>query len=326
MISLDKARMAEDVLLNQQSMGKTKDEAVATAAGQLGVKIETVHRYLRMLKEYGQHNVEVVQPRFVRSDLGSNFNGLAMRVMAIGDSHSTPDLPSDRFYHLGCHARKTKPDVILHIGDFASFDSLSTYDANDTMKGQLKPTYQEDLEALDRDMEAFNAGKGSWEPKLRHCTLGNHENRVYRQANARPELYGLLLQAMLDKFEKYGWSVSEYGKVFYLQGVGFTHVPFNEMGQPYGGKTAEQRAANDSVHDLVFGHSHRYRVIHNAKIGGQSVTVLNLGCTMPQGYVADYAKHSATGWTYGVVDLELKDGKIADHQRTSMDKLEELYG
>ena len=49
------------------------------------------------------------------------------KVLVIGDTHDSPDIPKDRFYWIGKHIKNTKPDYVVQIGDFGSFDSLSFF-------------------------------------------------------------------------------------------------------------------------------------------------------------------------------------------------------
>lgn len=72
--------------------------------------------------------------------------------------------------------------------------------------------------------------------------------------------------------------------------------------------------ARDALHDVVFGHTHKRTDKAFPKMGAQRITVINLGCSLPEGHVEDYAKHSLTGWSYGVYLLDIKDGRL--HQST----------
>ena len=49
------------------------------------------------------------------------------KVLVIGDIHDSPKIPQDRLTWIGKYAKKTKPDYIIQIGDFGSFDSLSFF-------------------------------------------------------------------------------------------------------------------------------------------------------------------------------------------------------
>ena len=61
-------------------------------------------------------------------------------------------------------------------------------------------------------------------------------------------------------------------------------------------------------------------------MGSQFVTIINLGTSLPTGHVEEYAKHTLTGWSYGVYDIYIKDGKIDERSWIPMDNLIERYG
>jgi len=49
-------------------------------------------------------------------------------LLIIGDPHAHPDYDNKRFTALGKYILKTKPDIIVCLGDFADMPSLSSYD------------------------------------------------------------------------------------------------------------------------------------------------------------------------------------------------------
>ena len=52
--------------------------------------------------------------------------------------------------------------------------------------------------------------------------------------------------------------------------------------------------------------------------------ILNIGCALPEGHIENYAKHSLTGWTYQIVEIDIWDNNIMEVQNISMKKLKEL--
>jgi hypothetical protein len=53
--------------------------------------------------------------------------------------------------------------------------------------------------------------------------------------------------------------------------------------------------------------------------------MVEVGCAMLWGEVEDYAKHSMTGWWYGVVPMTVQGGVITDLAFTSMPYLRSRY-
>jgi len=214
----------------------------------------------------------------------------------------------DRFRWIGKDVKKEKPDVLWVAGDFDSFDSVGTHDANSSLKGRRKPTLDDELDASQRahDVLASSAG-GGFEKRY---SRGNHEFRLERYVNDNPEMDGTV-KTQHDHILGYmEWKTYEYGEICYVDRVGFTHMPFTIMGRPYGGKTANYRIAADSSCDLVYGHDHRANVSRIPRIGGGHNTAVGVGCSLPWGYVEPYAKHATTGWWWGVVVLDIRKGKI----------------
>lgn len=268
---------------------------------------------------------DAVRPRFtIRTDNACRSE--AIKVLVIGDAHDSPHIPDkSRFEWIGSHINASKPDVVVQIGDFASIDSLNTHEANHTAKGRKKPTFSEDMISFNLALQALSS-KLNYHPEL-HCTLGNHERRIWSFQDEHPEMSEDMQFRLFEIFERYKWSVSPYGMITYYGGVGYVHAALNSLGKTYGGKNAEATIANESVHDLSVGHSHRERPWRAAKIGGNNYVVVdNVGCALPDGHIEPYAHHALNGWAYGVVEQIVRHNHIQDRNWISMERLGELYG
>jgi hypothetical protein len=247
-------------------------------------------------------------------------------VLAIGDMHDSPKLNKKRFLWCGRAAGEMSVDRIVQIGDIMSVDSLCRMDANDSLKGKDKPSFEADIQSGHEALSAFDRGLNGFKVD-KHLTLGNHEERSLSFTNRTPEVAGLLTGMVDNLFMSHGWTYSPYGLVHFIGSVGFVHAPLNIMGKPYGGKTALQRVANDVVHDLVYGHTHKGGETHCSKIGtNQKVTVVDLGCALPQGHIEHYVGHATSGWRYGVNLIKIRDGRIASVSFTTMTEMEERFG
>ena len=160
----------------------------------------------------------------------------------------------------------------------------------------------------------------------RHCTFGNHEQRVYKFEENIPEIAGMMRKELHNSFTLRSWNFSPYGGFKKIAGVSFTHCPLNIMGKEYGGKNCEIQIANDATNDIVFGHTHKYRDWKAPKIGDRNfVRIVNVGCALPFGHVEEYAKLNLTGWSWGIVELGIWDNHIQEVNSISMQTLEELY-
>lgn len=248
------------------------------------------------------------------------------RVLAIGDCHDGPTLPDKtRFYAMGKYAKDNEVDQIIQIGDFASVDSLNRFDGNETLKGKEKPSFGQDMQSFQEAIRAFHKGLDGYDvPK--HVTLGNHEDRIWSYTNKNPEIVNMLDQILFATMDDYGWTYSPYGEFYFIGDVGFTHAPLNTMGKAYGGMQSENSIARDAMHDIVYGHTHKRLDKTFPKIGNQFVNIINLGTSLPEGHIEEYARHTLTGWSYGVYDIQIKDGKIYETNWLPIGKLMKDYG
>ncbi len=247
------------------------------------------------------------------------------KVLVIGDTHDSPHIKQNRFTWIGKYIKDTKPDYVIHIGDFASFDSLSYFQKNSSISGKLKDAYMVDIESMRYAFKLLDKAIGNYKvPK--HITMGNHEKRVHKFEENCPEIQGMMKQELYKAYKDYGWTWSEYGEFKFIADVAFTHCPLNIMGKEYGGKNGELQIANDTCHDIVFGHTHKFRDWKSPKIGNKKfVRVLNVGCALPNGHVEEYAKLNMTGWSWGIVELGIWDQHIQESKFVSMDRLEREY-
>jgi len=263
------------------------------------------------------------KPRFtVRQDGGASSEKI--RVVCIGDAHDSPAIPDkSRFEYIGHYINETKPDIVIQIGDFATLDSLNSHVGNETYGGKAKPTFMADMVSFNEALDAMQIDKGI----EKHCTLGNHERRLYLFEDRAPEAYGMMQFELQKVFERHSWTFSPYGVPYVVGGVSFVHAALNSMGKTYGGKNAENTIANDAIGDWVIGHSHRERMHRAAKLGANNyVKIINVGCALPDGFIEDYAQHTLTGWSWGIADMTIQRGHVADYSFVSMERLGERYG
>ena len=146
---------------------------------------------------------------------------------------------------LGAYIIDKRPEVIVHIGDHADMESLSSYDKGkgsaegkrvqidieasiEGMNRILKPLYELQQE------ESVEYGRVLYKPKMVIC-LGNHEERIMRHVNENPELQGFLSYDNL-MYKEMGWEVGDFLEPIIINGVTYCHYMPNPMsGRPFGG-------------------------------------------------------------------------------------------
>lgn len=257
------------------------------------------------------------------------YEGEPTRVLVIPDRHNDPRHPHrlDVTTWIARFGSEIRPPVVIDLGDSITMDSCSRYDRNDTLKGKHKPGIKADLDNHLAMLQAFERGRApDWKPKLIR-TRGNHEQRLFDFENQHPENEGTHTHRYAQDLLQFGWRERPFGEIVYVNGTGFTHAPFNGMGKPMGGKTAVHRAGALLCESLVHGHTHSMEVHHSQKLGPtDKITVIQAGCALPDGEVEHYAAHNPTGWTHGVMVLEVLNGAILDMTWVSMRTLRLKYG
>lgn len=247
------------------------------------------------------------------------------RIFVFSDTHVSPELETDHLHWIAQWIKEGNPDFVVCNGDFGDFNSLNTHDPNDTQKGRLKPSIKEDLKHFDMCVQIITEKAGRSD--IVFCE-GNHEGkRIRRFENSNPEMHEFIMDAYLATFKRHHWRYVPFGRYYNIEGVDFTHAPINDRGQPAGGKNALRNIAMYSVRDVVFSHTHKHGFVREGKYGmNEWTTVVNTGCSMPIGYISEYAIDGMSGaWSHCVVELVIQDGKIRDLSFVSMETLKERY-
>lgn len=162
----------------------------------------------------------------------------------IPDSQVRPGVCLEYLRWIGEYIVRKKPDVIVHAGDFADMESLSTYDKG--KKSAEGKRVQADIDVAIFGMatllgplkrlqdEQRASGVEVYSPRL-VLTLGNHEARIDRHVEANPELHGFLSIASLE-YEKFGWEVVPFLTPINIGGINYCHYFPNVMtGKPLSG-------------------------------------------------------------------------------------------
>lgn len=233
------------------------------------------------------------------------------KILVIGDAHARPDQDNTRFDALGRFIVDKRPDVVVSIGDWADMPSLCHYD-----KGQRAAEgrrYQDDvytsLYALESTMRPVRDAYRRSKKKLPefYITLGNHENRCDRAANAQPELYGKLSSNDLG-FKEQGWKVVPFLQPIVLEGICFQHyLPSGPMGRPTAGVNHARTLIMKAMMSTVVGHSHLRDFYETTRADGTKMFGLVVGCYDEGEH--EYAKATQSQWWSGLCMIhEAHDG------------------
>lgn len=238
-------------------------------------------------------------------------------ILLIPDAHATPDHHNDRFKLIGNLAVERQPEYIVCIGDFADMPSLSTYDKG-TKKFEGR-RYKKDIAAtLDAQEKMFAPiieynkkqkanHKSRYKPKL-IMTIGNHENRINRAANAQAELDGVISIDDLG-YKKFGWKVYPFLEPVIVEGIAFQHYfTSGVMGRPIGGKNQASRLLTEQHMSCIQGHTHTRDMAEQITASGKRITGLVCGCYLDVDQYEDYAGPANAMWWKGLVMLNDVNG------------------
>jgi hypothetical protein len=249
-------------------------------------------------------------------------DGDPVLVCVIGDAHDSPHLPNkERFYWLGRFAAEHNVDWVVSVGDWMTMDCFSSFNDRATFEGFSKPTFEQELASFHASQKEFQRGLGKLKPR-KLITFGNHEHRAWRYDNFHPD--GISHAHMVEEaFLQWGWRTSMYGEYRFIDGVGFTHIPFNGRGKPL----AQGQHANKAMCDTIHGDDHRATQITEHKSGPfRTPTVYSAATALPNGFIEGFANKGGGTWRSGVCLAKIWGGAVRSWCFEEMSLLEHKYG
>ena len=253
-----------------------------------------------------------------------------MRIMVIGDSHCKPGVSNARYTWVGRMAVDYKPDVIVDIGDWASMDSLCSYDKG--KKDFEGRRYKTDIAcALDArnkfqaPIDEYNRKqkKKAYKPRKIAC-IGNHEIRITKAMMFTPELDGVI---SLDDLQlaKLGWEQVNFLESIEVENILFTHYVKNKGAAltAVSGKYHAAKLLALKHQSVVVGHSHNFNYSMDVLNNGTKIIGLVVGSYFE--HHEDYAGEDNKGWWKGINILNnVKNGNF-DLEQVSMEEIKRRY-
>jgi predicted phosphodiesterase len=245
-----------------------------------------------------------------------------LTILTIGDAHASPSHSNRRFTWLGRMIADVKPDVVLDIGDFGSFDSLSWFDKG--KKAFEGRRYRKDVDAVNDALAKMHEGMGKFKPKRLVHIGGNHDDERIQKAVAQaPELDGMLSVDDMD-FRARGWDVVPFLKPLAIGGVRFRHyVPKLGLRKAHSGDYALYHIMKQEHASCVVGHSHRlqYATITG---GGKRFVSASVGCYFEHDEPWATEDDNASFWR-GICILRNVRGGLFDMETVEMGRIRSLY-
>lgn len=209
---------------------------------------------------------------------------MSRKHLIIPDTQVKPGVRTDYLDWIGRYIVDKKPDVIVHIGDFADMPSLSSYDVG---KKQFEGRrYRDDVQASIAGMERLFAPINDYNAKAKRnhekrytptlvLTLGNHEQRIVRATEDDPKLDGTISISDLH-YEDFGWQVYPYLEPVVIDGIAYCHYFVTGiMGRPV--SSARQLLLKKHM-SCTMGHVQQWDLATERRGDGGTITGLFAGC------------------------------------------------
>jgi len=209
---------------------------------------------------------------------------MSKRIMVIPDTQVRPDVDFSYLSFIGKYAVEMRPDIIVHLGDFADMPSLSSHDrpGSKTMEGlRYKADVQSAKDAMsiltapifEEQQRLINNHKPRWNPRL-VMLYGNHENRINRAIHNDPKLEGLISLEDLE-YAKYGWETIPFLEPVIIEGIAFCHYFVSGvMGNPC---TTAKSLLTKHHQSCIAGHQQGRDIAYGKRADGLEMTSIICG-------------------------------------------------
>ncbi len=253
-----------------------------------------------------------------------------MRHLVIPDTQCKPGNSFDHLEWAGKYAVKTKPDVIVHLGDHWDMSSLSVYDiGKKSFEGR---TYSDDVKAgndalsvfmkpiVDEQKRQHENKKKVWKPK-KIFLIGNHEYRIDRAIDSDRKLDGLIGYKDFN-LKKYGWEVHNFLDVAIVNGIAYSHYfTSGVMGRPVSSPHLMLQKKHMSC---IMGHVQDRGISYSKKADGSSITGLFAGIFYQ--HDEEYLNPQTNGSWSGIWMLNEVNNGSFDEMPVSINYLRKQYG
>ena len=256
---------------------------------------------------------------------------MSKRIMVIPDTQVRPEVDPTFLSYIGQYAAEMKPDIIVHLGDFADMPSLSSHDrpGSKSMEGLR---YKADIKSAKDAMEVLMTPiweeqarlkanhRPRWNPVL-VMLYGNHENRINRAIHNDPKLEGLISLNDLE-YESYGWQTVPFLEPIVIEGIAFCHYFVSGiMGNPC---TTARALLTKHHQSCIAGHQQGRDIAYGKRADGTEMTAIICGSCYE--HDEHYLNHQTNNHWRGLYILhDVKDGSF-DEMPVSLRYLRRKYG
>ncbi len=254
-------------------------------------------------------------------DLGIKVPKLGLKIAVIPDVQAMPGVPMDHLSACGKYLAEKRPDVIVCIGDFGDFPSLSQFG-----RGKMEfegRRFKKDLAAFHQGMELLMtplAKARGYKPYL-EFTDGNHESHIERAVNEDARLEGMMSLDDL-KLKDYGWREHAFLQPISIGGVAFCHYfPSGVMGRPI---TTAPELLRKLHMSAVAGHQQGREIAFGRRADGGHMTAIICGSFYQHSY-SYLSPFTNAHWRGMFMMHEVRDGAF-DEMFVSINFLKRKFG
>lgn len=243
-----------------------------------------------------------------------------LKIAVLPDVQAMPGVPLDHLTWAGKYIAAKRPDVIVCIGDFGDFPSLSRFERGTIVFEGRR--YRNDLSAFHQAMTLFVdpiAAEKGYSPRM-IFTEGNHEGHIERAVHDDPRLEGMLSREDL-KLADYGWDAYPFLQPVSIAGVAFAHYfPSGIMGKPVSSAPALLR----KLHMSAFaGHLPGREIAYSRRADGSNMTAIISG-SFYQHTMEFLSPFTNAHWRGMYMLHEVKDGSF-DEMAVSLNFLKRRF-
>lgn len=271
-------------------------------------------KYWRTVKGAGPRPSQL--PIGIVQDLGIKVPRDGLKIAVLPDAQVMAGVPMEHLTAYGKYIAAKRPDVIVCIGDFGDFPSLSHFERGTiSFEGRR---YAKDKNAFHQGMQLFLdpiRREPGYNPFM-EFTLGNHEDHIRRAVSEDPKLEGLMSIEDL-KLEEYGWRVHEFMQPVSIGGVAFCHYfPSGILGKPI----TTARSLLTKLHmSAIAGHQQGRDIAFARRADGGDLTAIISGSFYAHSY-SYLSPFTNAHWRGAWFMNQVKDGAF-DNMALSLEYL-----
>ncbi len=255
---------------------------------------------------------------------------MSKKILVLPDVQAKPGVDFSYLMRIGQYMVDKRPDIVVCLGDFCDYSSLSQWDkGKKSFEGRR---YTKDVEASHEAMSAFLTPLTDFNEKAKRnkerqykprmvMLLGNHEDRADRATNDDPKLDGLISIKDL-KYAEFGWEVVPFLETITIEGILFSHyLVSGAMGRPVGSARA---LLTKKFMSCIVGHQQGLQIATDYRGDGKPITAIIAGSCYEHNESYMGPQGNKNHWRGFLVLHDVDDGTF-DHMAVSLKFINERY-